>query len=168
MSKPEPAPSKTYGLMGVMPRTTPRVGMDPDEMVMTFPHLLFPAFICFLITTGALTFISVFFDAHLEEIANPLVTPNPAKAPWYFLGLQELLHYMHPLLAGIILPGVVITVLALVPFFDKNPSNKFKDRKVALTIFLTGVAISGILIIIGVYFRGPQWGWTWPWIDGIY
>lgn len=168
MAKPEPAQSKTYGLMGVMPHTAPRVGLDPDDMVMTFPNLLFPAFICFLAVIAGLTFISVFFDAPLEEMANPLVTPNPAKAPWYFLGLQELLHYMHPLLAGIVLPGVVVTALAVVPFIDKNPSNKFEDRKTALGLFGAFVIIAGLLIIIGVFFRGPQWHWTWPWIDGIY
>ena len=119
--------------------------------------------VAFMALFAVLIVISVVFDAPLEGVANPSVTPNPAKAPWYFLGLQELLHYFHPLLAGVILPGVAVGALMVFPYLDKNPSRRYRARKWAITIFTIAVVVNVILIIIGVYFRGPGWHWVWPW-----
>lgn len=159
---------KVYGMMGVVRGLTPRVGQDPAETSFTWPHLVIREAIAFAVLFAVLTAMSIFLDAPLEEIANPALTPNPAKAPWYFLGLQELLHYMHPLLAGIVLPGVAVGALMIIPYIDKNPSSRPADRKVAISVFLTAVLVTAVLTAIGTLFRGPNWGWVWPWIHGIY
>ena len=132
-------------------------------MVRTWPNLMMRELVAFMVLTGILLLISLFVDAPLEGIANPAVTPNPAKAPWYFLGLQELLHYFHPLLAGVIFPGAAVMVLLALPYIDKNPSRSFRDRKLAINLFTVFVVLMVILIIIGVFFRGPGWHWVWPW-----
>lgn len=156
---------KTYGLMGVMQGTSPRVETKAQEvkLVRTWPNLLMREIVAFMALFAVLTVISIFFDAPLEGVANPSVTPNPAKAPWYFLGLQELLHYFHPLLAGVIMPGVAVGALMVLPYLDKNPSRRFRDRRWAIAIFTIMVVVNIVLIIIGVYFRGPGWAWVWPW-----
>lgn len=98
----------------------PPVDLHEDEMVMSFPHLVVRELITLIGASLVLVLISLIFDAPLEELASPLKTPNPAKAPWYFLGLQELLHYYPPLVSGVILPGLVVLSLAVVPYFDIN------------------------------------------------
>lgn len=98
----------------------PAVAHEDEPVVMTFPHLLLRELVALLALSLALVLISLQFDAPLEEIANPEKTPNPAKAPWYFLGLQELLHYYPPIVAGVILPGLVVLSLAVIPYFDVN------------------------------------------------
>ncbi len=98
----------------------PPVHATDEPVVMTFPHLILREAIAFLALSVGLVLLSLLADAPLEEIANPEKTPNPAKAPWYFLGLQELLHYYPPVVAGVILPGLVILALAVVPYFDIN------------------------------------------------
>lgn len=98
----------------------PVVDLSDEPMVMTVPHLLVREMIALISISLVLATISLFFDAPLEEIANPERTPNPAKAPWYFLGLQELLHYYPPLVAGVLIPGLVITALVVVPYFEIN------------------------------------------------
>lgn len=100
----------------------PAVHATDEPMVMTFPHLLVRELIALLALSTALVVVSILFDAPLEEIANPEKTPNPAKAPWYFLGLQELLHYYPPLISGVVLPGLVVLALAVIPYFDINLS----------------------------------------------
>lgn len=98
----------------------PAVDADDEPMVMTVPHLLVREAIAFLSLSLTLALLALFFDAPLEEIANPEKTPNPAKAPWYFLGLQELLHYYPPFISGVLLPGLVIMALVVIPYFDLN------------------------------------------------
>jgi hypothetical protein len=98
----------------------PAVDVSDEPMVMTFPHLLVRELIAFLALSIMLIAISILFDAPLEEIASPERTPNPAKAPWYFLGLQELLHYYPPIVSGVLLPGLLIFALAIVPYFRIN------------------------------------------------
>ncbi len=164
----QPGPDKVYGLMGVVRGQTPKVGQEPSEMAFTWPHLVIREAFAFAILFAVLTIISIYVDAPLEEMADPALTPNPAKAPWYFLGLQELLYYMHPLLAGIIVPGVAIGALVVLPYLDKNPSSRPRDRKLAITVFLTGVFVTAVLTVIGTLFRGPNWGWTLPWVHGIF
>jgi len=96
------------------------VDLHDDDLVMTFPHLIVRELIALIAFSLLLVLASLVFDAPLEELASPLKTPNPAKAPWYFLGLQELLHYYPPLVSGVILPGIVVLALAIVPYFDIN------------------------------------------------
>ena len=98
----------------------PAVRESEEKYVMTFPHLIVREVIMFQLVVIALSLIAIFFDAPLESIANPLETPNPAKAPWYFLGLQELLHYFPPIVAGVLLPALVVVALIVIPYWRIN------------------------------------------------
>ncbi|HWR83915.1 MAG TPA: hypothetical protein VN285_11495 [Candidatus Deferrimicrobium sp.] len=217
-------------LLVVQGEARPAVDATVEPMVMTVPHLLLREVIAFLALSLFLVVISLVFNAPLEELASAERTPNPSKAPWYFLGLQELLHYYPPVVAGVILPGAVIFSLIIVPYFNLNLkraplwSEPVGRRPLALvlaiavvsTIFLlTGkhpvwplaastwligaLALAGllprgipfvgrwasgkslsfwifswfliaitVLTVIGTLFRGPGWGFTVPWRDGIY
>ena len=98
----------------------PAVDGADEDLVMTFPHLVVRELVALLALSLALVVLAIVFDAPLEEIANPMKTPNPAKAPWYFLGLQELLHYYPPIFSGVLIPGMVVTALVVIPYFDVN------------------------------------------------
>ncbi len=207
-------------------RTSARVRQEDEDMVMTVPNLVVREIIAFEVLVVVLAVISLLFNAPLEWIANPEHTPNPAKAPWYFLGLQELLHYFPPMVAGVILPMLVIVALIVIPYVPVNlkrdglwKENKRQTLVILLssvslfvvlllfygvyamvipTVVLTGLVLipyfstkeSGfagwlgsrplswwimtwfvtvvvVLTVIGVFFRGPEWSWTWPW-KGIY
>ncbi|MHC4470844.1 MAG: hypothetical protein ACYTDY_15500 [Planctomycetota bacterium] len=204
---------------------------DHDEpKAMTVPHLLVREGIALLAISLGLVLVSLLVDAPLEEIANPEVTPNPAKAPWYFLGLQELLHYYPPFVAGVLLPTLVITALVVVPYFHINLRREafwteprparaglvlavtaglcvlmavtakhtvwalivptaligalialpgllgargavlrwLAGRSLPFYVFCWFVVVSVVLTVIGTLFRGPGWGLTLPWRDGIY
>ena len=111
---------------------------------------------------------SLVIDAPLEEPANPTRTPNPSKAPWYFLGLQEMLVFFDPWHAGVVLPSLIIVGLMVIPYIDINPKGNgyycFKDRKWELLTFFFGFHVLWVvLIIIGTFLRGPGWNWFWPW-----
>jgi menaquinol-cytochrome c reductase cytochrome b/c subunit len=95
-------------------------------------------------------------------------TPNPSEAPWYFLGLQELLTMFHPMVAGVTIPGMGLFLLMVAPFVDKNPSTKPKDRKFAISIFTLFLMMWAVLVIIGSFFRGPGFNFVFPWNDGIF
>jgi hypothetical protein len=110
---------------------------------------------------------SIFLKAPLEQPANPANTPNPSKAPWYFLGLQEMLVYFDPWLAGVVLPGLIIVGLICIPYIDKNPKGNgyytFAERKAEITIFLFGFAVLWCsLIVLGTFLRGPNWNFFGP------
>ena len=107
-------------------------------------------------------------NAPLLELANFNQTPNPSKAPWYFLGLQELLTMFHPMVAGVTIPGMGIFLLILAPYIDKNPSNKPEDRKFAISLMTVFLMFWAVLVIIGSFFRGPGFNFTLPWIDGLF
>ncbi len=135
--------------------------------VSTWPFLLKRELLATLIVTAILIVWSVGIDAPLEEPANPSFTPNPAKAPWYFLGLQEMLVYFDPWLAGVVLPCLIIVGLIAIPYCDTNPHGNgyytYRQRKFALWTFLFGFLVLWIsLIVIGVFIRGPGWMWFWP------
>ena len=104
--------------------------------------------------------------APLEEMADPTRTPNPAKAPWYFLGLQELVHYS-ALVGGVVVPTLIVAALVSLPYFDRRRAGIGRwfapERRIANTIFTVLVIISVGLTIIGTLFRGPNWAWVWPW-----
>jgi len=139
-----------------------------DDKVHTWPHLTRGEFLVALFVTVVLTLWSITIDAPLEEPANPTRTPNPSKAPWYFLGLQEMLVYFDPWHAGVVLPSLIIVGLMVIPFIDTNPKGNgyycFKDRKYEILTFILGFHILWVtMIIIGTFFRGPGWNLFWPW-----
>lgn len=211
----------------IVKRDSVQVSARDDEMVMTFPELILRGLVIFEIVIIFLAVISLVFDAPLEWIADPNHTPSPAKAPWYFLGIQELLHYFPPVVAGVLIPALVVIALIVIPYFDINIKKEGlweKNRKRTLfamtgvvavicfimllfkawviilpTIFVYSlvfipllsnskkgfadwlrrrsltewimfwfVAMVTTLTIVGIFFRGPEWRWIWPWIDGIY
>jgi len=142
-----------------------RVDKRPDETVLTWPHLLRAEFVMAMLISALLVVTSVFIRAPLEEMANPAVTPHVAKAPWYFLGLQELLTMFHPMVAGVTIPGMGL--FALIPYIDRTPYRAARDRKLIWVFFLS-LMIGGLIVtFIGSFFRGPGWNWVWPW-DGLY
>jgi hypothetical protein len=144
------------------------VKASPVDKVHTWPHLLAAEFVAALACTAFTFFFSVFVNAPLLQQANINKTPNPSKAPWYFLGLQELLTMFHPMIAGVTIPGVGLIVLILAPYIDKNPSNKPEDRKFATSLMTVHLMFWAVLVIIGSFFRGPGFNFTLPWRDGIF
>ncbi len=138
------------------------------DKVYVWPYLIRIEAICAIICMLILTVWSITIDAPLEEAANPTKTPNPSKAPWYFLGLQEMLVYFDPWMAGVVLPTLIIIGLMVIPFVDTNPKGNgyytFNERPFAITTFLFGFIVLWVaLIILGVFFRGPGWNLFWPW-----
>jgi quinol-cytochrome oxidoreductase complex cytochrome b subunit len=204
-------------------RTSPQVKAAGDAFVMTWPEGIFRAAVAAEVLAILLVSISLVSDAPLEGLANPMVTPNPAKAPWYFLGLQELLHYFPPVVAGVLIPTLVILGLVVIPYFNVNVESEgvwLSNRRTRLRIFVVSMLAlvlfllvfdvyavlaptlviggcmllaarqpeqagpaqkwltsrplsfwimtwflltSSILTVIGTFFRGPGWGWVWPW-----
>jgi menaquinol-cytochrome c reductase cytochrome b/c subunit len=168
---PEPkkgAPDKHRLLAIVPPEGIQRVEREQGDRVHTWPHLLLEEFIAMAILFAGLLVFSSLINAPLRELANPNLTPNPSKAPWYFLGLQELLRYFHPMVAGIVIPTFILVGLAAVPYVDRNPSIKPGDRKVAITLFTILFMFGAVLTIIGSFFRGPGYNWIWPWTQGVF
>lgn len=140
----------------------------PVDKVHTWPHLLAVEFVAALACTAFVTLFSIFVNAPLLELANINQTPNPSKAPWYFLGLQELLTMFHPMVAGVTIPGIGLVALILAPYTDRNPSNKPEDRKFAISIMTVHLMFWAVLVIIGTFFRGPGFNFTLPWRDGLF
>jgi hypothetical protein len=198
-----------------------------EDLVMAYPHLVVREIIAFEVLVIVLALISLFFDAPLEWIANPEHTPSPAKAPWYFLGLQELLHYFPPVVAGVLIPTLVVIALVVIPYVEINIKReglwkadrhrtfllltiavalivslllpfhaypiivptlvvygmtlipfffqretgfigRLSRRSLADWIMTWFVIVAVTLTSIGVFFRGPGWKWSWPWVEGIY
>src|SRR5215510_778706 len=139
-----------------------------DDKVHTWPHLVRNEFLMSIACTLLLVVWSLLVDAPLEEPANPTRTPNPSKAPWYFLGLQEMLVFFDPWHAGVVLPSFIILGLMVIPYIDINPKGNgyycWKDRKWEILTFFVGFHILWVsLIIIGTFLRGPGWNWFWFW-----
>jgi hypothetical protein len=217
-------------LVVVQEESRPLVDVHDEPMVMTVPHLLVREAITVVAVCLVIVVLSLVMDAPLEELANPQMTPNPSKAPWYFLGLQELLHYYPPFVAGVLIPGLVIIALVIVPYFNVNLQRRplwendrprklwmvggsviliclflhfvakhsvwplilstiavaipmmlpgvihgdgkvmrwLGTRSLAFWIFVWFVIAEVVLTVIGVYFRGPGWSFTLPWVDGVY
>ena len=135
----------------------------PQDKVHVWPHLLVVEFAAALACTAFLLVFSVFVNAPLLELANVNQTPNPSKAPWYFLGLQELLKWYHPMVAGVMLPGMGLVGLILAPYTDRNPSNKPEDRKFAISLMTMFLMYWAVLVMIGTFFRGPGFNFIYPW-----
>lgn len=144
------------------------VKAQPVDKVHTWPHLLAAEFVAALACTAFTFLFSIWVNAPLLQLANNNQTPNPSKAPWYFLGLQELLTMFHPMVAGVTIPGVGLIVLIFAPYIDKNPSNKPEDRKFAISLMTVHLMFWAVLVMIGSFFRGPGFNFTLPWRDGLF
>lgn len=150
-----------------------RQGQPPQEKetagdkVWVWPDLVYTELLCMVIFSAVMILWSVALKAPLEEPANPSVAPNPSKAPWYFLGLQEMLVYYDPWIAGVLLPSLIIVGLMAMPYLDVNPKGNgyftFQERKYEVTVFLFGFVILWVLLIIlGTFLRGPNWNFFGP------
>ncbi len=140
---------------------------EAEDRIFTWPDLVFSEFICMVVLTVVMVVWSIVLKAPLEEPANPALAPNPSKAPWYFLGLQEMLVYFDPWLAGVVLPGLIILGLMAIPYIDRNPKGNgyytFRERKVEITLFFFGwLVLWSQLIVIGTFLRGPNWNFFGP------
>src|SRR5215207_6077562 len=141
---------------------------EAQDKVHTWPHLLVIEFAAILIVTAAVTIFSALVKAPLLGLADFNKTPNPSKAPWYFLGLQELLTMFHPMIAGVTIPTIGLIGYAMVPYIDRNPSQKPEDRKFAISLFTVQLMFWAVLVIIGSFFRGPGQNFVFPWNEGIF
>ena len=176
LSRPEAAPGplvkvrmelqkKVYGLQGFVRGPFTKVGNVPDESVYAWPNLLMAELIVLVLTISAILVVSLLFNAPLEQPVNVMHPPNPAKAPWYFLGLQEMVSYS-AFWGGIGVPTVFVLLLLAAPYIDRSPKGVGKwfarERLLANTIFLTLAVVNVIFIIIGTFFRGPNWTFVSP------
>lgn len=153
-----------YRVLGVVPREIEvRPRQEPDDSVFTWPHFLVRHAVIAAGTVAAVFVLAILFDAPLKEIANPNLTPPVAKAPWYFAGLQELLSYVHPMVAGILVPTAAVVFLFAVPFLDRGRGWRVRDRKMLVIVFTVLVLAAVALTVVGAFFRGPGWSWAWPW-----
>jgi len=157
----DPALAKTHH------RKTQPFQSDWSKEVPVWPFLLRIEFLAAVIVTVILFVWSITLNAPLEEPANPSITMNPAKAPWYFLGLQEMLVYFDPWMAGVVLPTLIVVGLMAIPYMDMNPLGNgyytFKQRKFAILAFCLGFIVLWVgMVVIGTFIRGPGWMWFWP------
>jgi hypothetical protein len=141
---------------------------EAQDKVHTWPHLLVVEFAAALAMTAMVLIFSAIVRAPLLGLADVNQTPNPSKAPWYFLGLQELLTMFHPMVAGVTIPGMGLFLLIIAPYVDSNPSNKPDDRKFAIALFTIFLMFWAVLVIIGSFFRGQGFNFVFPWNDGIF
>jgi menaquinol-cytochrome c reductase cytochrome b/c subunit len=139
---------------------------EEEETVVTFPHLVWKEFLAGLAAFVFLLAVSIQVNAPLLQRANLAITPNPAKAPWYFVGLQELLERFPPVMAGVAFPSFVIIFMILTPYLDKNPSRRPQDRKVAIGMFTIYLCLAVAFVVIGVFFRSLAFNWDWTMVLG--
>ena len=144
------------------------VKATPTDKVHVWPHLLVVEFVATLAMTAFLLVFSTFVNAPLLGMANPNLTPNPSKAPWYFLGLQEMLTMFHPMVAGVTIPGIALIGLGTAGYIDKNPSQKPEDRKFAIALMTLFLMFWAVLVIIGSFFRGEGFNFILPWRQGVH
>ena len=144
------------------------VKATPSDKVHVWPHLLVGELVASMAMTAFLLVFSAFVNAPLLGLANFNQTPNPSKAPWYFLGLQELLTMFHPMVAGVTVPGVALVVLGAAGYIDKNPSHKPEDRKFAIAMMTMFLMFWAVLVIIGSFFRGEGFNFILPWQQGVH
>ncbi len=155
-----------YGIQGLVRGPFTKVGNVPDRSVFAWPNLFMAELVVFLITVAGVLLVSLFFNAPLEEPVNVMHPPNPAKAPWYFLGLQEQVSYS-AFWGGVGIPTIEVLLLLLVPYLDRKVAGVgrwfARERLLANSLFLTFVVVNVVLIIIGTFFRGPNWEFVSPW-----
>lgn len=162
-----PGSNKSYALVELMRGRSPTVNKGPENTIFTWPHLLRAELMLFLGTSLLVLALST-INAPLEEAADPTSPPNPSKAPWYFLGLQEMVAYS-AFWGGIAIPGLMVLGLMMIPYLDRNPKGEgiwcHKSRYFAIFLFSAFMLWQLIFMIIGTYFRGANWGWIWPWTE---
>jgi menaquinol-cytochrome c reductase cytochrome b/c subunit len=168
--KGTPEGVRTQRLLTVVKaRAIQTVKAEPTDKVNTWPHLMLMEFGALLAITGLVVIMSVVIHSPLLDPANFNATPNPSKAPWYFLGLQELLSYFDPQIAGVTVPTITGLIgFWLIPYVDKNPSTRPSDRKFAIALYSVFLAGAATLTIFGVLFRGLGFNFSYPWKDGVY
>lgn len=156
---------KRYGVQGLVRGPFTKAGNVPDNTVYSYPNLLIAELFVFILTVFGVLLVSYFFNAPLEEPVNVLHPPNPAKAPWYFLGLQEMVSYS-AFWGGVGIPAIEVLILLLVPYIDRGQKGVgrwfAKERLLANTLFMTFVVVNVVLIIIGTFFRGKDWAFVSP------
>jgi menaquinol-cytochrome c reductase cytochrome b/c subunit len=155
---------ETHRLLAMVPpEGIQRAEARQEDKVNVWPHLLLREAVAAFAMFAFVTVFSMVVNAPLRELANSNLTPNPSKAPWYFLGLQELLRYFHPMVAGVTIPGIALLALMATPYFDRNPSMRPENRKLAILMFTMFMMFWSILVLSGSFFRGPSFEWVWPW-----
>lgn len=160
----EEKPQERYRLLGVVPREIEqRDEQEPDDTVFTWPHFLIRHVVIAAVTIAVVFLLAILFDAPLKDIANPSLTPQEAKAPWYFAGLQELLAHLQPMVAGILIPGAALLFLLALPYLDRSKGWRIGDRKMVVIVFTVLAVTALVLTVIGAFFRGPGWSWVLPW-----
>lgn len=161
-------PDKTYGLMDIVDGTSFHVGKGPEGTVLTWPHLVLREILLFLAVFVVILGLSLAFDAPLEEPANPLHPPNPAKAPWYFVGVQEWVSHS-AFAGGVLLPSLIAACLLALPYLDRDPRGVgvwfSRERRAMNLLFLLFVLFMILSILVGQIGRGPNWALYWPWED---
>jgi len=157
---------ETHRLLAMVPpEGIQRAEARQEDKVNVWPHLLLREAVAAFAMFAFVTVFSMVVNAPLRELANSNLTPNPSKAPWYFLGLQELLRYFHPMVAGVTIPGIALLALMATPYFDRNPSMRPENRKLAILMFTMFMMFWAILVLAGSFFRGPSFEWVWPWTE---
>src|SRR5664279_2623262 len=168
-----PMAAKPYRLLALVKQdAVVRVQKEPDDTVMTRPHLLAIEFMAATLMSVFLLLMGLFMNAPLEDLANGNITPAVAKAPWYFLGLQELLAYFHPTVAGVLVPTFVLVGAALIPYVDRGnlTATRPSQRKTAVVLFSLFCALGLIVTFVGIFFRGPGYAFVIPYLntDGLH
>ena len=168
-----PMSARPYRLLALVKQdAVVRVQKEPDDTVMTWPHLLSIEFLAGGLMSIFLLMMGLFVNAPLEALANSNVTPAVAKAPWYFLGLQELLSYFHPTVAGVLVPTFVLVGAALIPYIDRGnlTATRPSQRKTAVVLFSLFCALGLIVTFVGIFFRGPGYAFVIPYVntDGLH
>ena len=157
---------KLYGIQGIVRGPFTKIGNVPDRSVFSWPNLVLAELLVFLVTVAGVLIVSLYFNAPLEQPVNIMHPPNPAKAPWYFLGLQEMVSYS-AFWGGVGIPTLEVIILLLVPFLDRKPGGVGKwfarERLLANSLFMTFVVVNVALMVIGTFFRGPNWEFVSPW-----
>ncbi len=168
-----PMSARPYRLLALVKQdAVVRVQKEPDDTVMTWPHLLTIEFLAAGMMSIFLLLMGLIINAPLEELANGNVTPAVAKAPWYFLGLQELLAYFHPVVSGVLVPGFIFVGGVLLPFIDRENilATRPTQRKTAVVLFTMLLIVGLSLTFVGIFFRGPGYSFIIPYVTapGIY
>jgi menaquinol-cytochrome c reductase cytochrome b/c subunit len=163
-----PMSARPYRLLALVKQdAVVRVQKEPDDTVMTWPHLLTIEFMAAALMSVFLLTMGLIVNAPLEELANGNVTPAVAKAPWYFLGLQELLAYFHPTVAGVLVPTVVLVGAALIPFVDRGNLRAVRpsERKTTVVLFSMFCVLGLFVTFVGIFFRGPGYAFVIPYLE---
>ena len=169
-----PMAAKPYRLLALVKQdAVVRVQKEPDDTVMVWPHLLSIEFFAAAVFSVFLLIMGVVVNAPLEELANPNATPAVAKAPWYLVGIQELLAYFHPTVAGAIPILTIFLAIGAIPYIDRGPngdggSPRPTDRKLGIVLFTLFAASGLVITFLGAFFRGPGYAFTVPWEHGVW